>query len=42
MIGSTVDRDDDVVGFDAGSVGRLTGADGANVRVAARDTGITS
>ena len=34
----TVDRDDHVVGFDAGSVGRLAGADGANVWVGSLDT----
>jgi hypothetical protein len=34
----TVDRDDHVVGFDTGSVGRLAGAHKANVRVATLDT----
>ena len=37
----TVDRDDHVVGFDAGAVGRLAGADGANEWVGAHAHGDT-
>jgi hypothetical protein len=36
----TVDRDDHVVGFDAGPIGRAIGADGAHVWVGARDTDV--